>query len=63
KFKLSGGNIKNIVLEAAFFAAEDGSSIGMRHLIRATKREHQKIGRLIHASDFGAYASMVALVE
>lgn len=63
KFKLSGGNIKNIVLEAAFFAAEDNGAIGMRHLIRATKREHQKIGRLIHASDFGNYAAMVAAAE
>jgi SpoVK/Ycf46/Vps4 family AAA+-type ATPase len=63
RFKLSGGNIKNIVLEAAFFAAEEGAPVSMRHLIRATKREHQKIGKLIHASDFGRYASMVGVEE
>jgi SpoVK/Ycf46/Vps4 family AAA+-type ATPase len=61
KFKLSGGNIKNIVLEAAFFAAEEGASIGMSHMIRATRREHQKIGKLIHPSDFGPYAHIVAV--
>jgi SpoVK/Ycf46/Vps4 family AAA+-type ATPase len=59
KFKLSGGNIKNIVLEAAFFAAESGTKISMAHLVKATRREHQKIGRLFHESDFGPYAYMV----
>jgi hypothetical protein len=63
KFKLSGGNIKNIVLESAFFAAEAGTSIGMVHMIRATRREHQKIGKLIHPADFGPYARMVVTEE
>jgi SpoVK/Ycf46/Vps4 family AAA+-type ATPase len=63
RFKLSGGNIKNIVLESAFFAAEEGAPICMRHLIRATKREHQKIGKLIHPSDFGIYAALVVAEE
>ncbi len=63
KFKLSGGNIKNIVLEAAFFAAESGTDITMTHLVRATRREHQKIGKLITASDFGPYASLLAKEE
>lgn len=58
-FKLSGGNIKNIVLESAFYAAEAGASIGMAHLVRATRREHQKIGRLLHIDDFGPYADMI----
>jgi SpoVK/Ycf46/Vps4 family AAA+-type ATPase len=58
KFKLSGGNIKNIVLEAAFFAAESGTKISMAHLVKATRREHQKIGRLFNESDFGPYAHM-----
>jgi SpoVK/Ycf46/Vps4 family AAA+-type ATPase len=63
KFKLSGGNIKNIVLEAAFFAAEAGSSISMGHLVRATRREHQKMGKLFHESDFGPYAHLVKAEE
>ncbi|MBF6612708.1 MAG: ATP-binding protein [Chloroflexi bacterium] len=58
QFKLSGGNIKNIILEAAFFAAEAGTSINMAHLVRATRREHQKIGKLIADSDFGPYAHL-----
>lgn len=59
QLKLSGGNIKNIVLEAAFLAAEAGTAIGMFHLVKATRREHQKIGKLFHDSDFGQYAYML----
>lgn len=59
RFKLSGGNIKNIILEAAFFAAEDNTPISMVHLVRATRREHQKIGKLIADTDFGPYARLI----
>ena len=58
RFKLPGGNIKNIQIAAAFMAAEDGGvigAIGMGHVIRATKRELQKMGRSITAADFGEY--------
>jgi SpoVK/Ycf46/Vps4 family AAA+-type ATPase len=44
-FKLSGGNIKNIVLAAAFLAAEEGQAIAMRHLLRSVRREFQKVGQ------------------
>jgi SpoVK/Ycf46/Vps4 family AAA+-type ATPase len=63
RFKLSGGNIKNIVLEAAFFAADAGTAISMVHLVRAVRREHQKIGKLIHADDFGPYAYLTKVEE
>jgi SpoVK/Ycf46/Vps4 family AAA+-type ATPase len=63
KFKLSGGNIKNIVLEAAFFAADAGTAINMSHLVRALRREHQKIGKLMHESDFGPYVHMLKVGE
>ncbi len=44
--QVSGGNIKNIVLNAAFLAAENGQLIGMEHLIHGTQREFEKIGKL-----------------
>jgi SpoVK/Ycf46/Vps4 family AAA+-type ATPase len=44
-FKLSGGNIKNIALAAAFLAAEEGQPIGMRYLLRSVRRELQKVGQ------------------
>jgi SpoVK/Ycf46/Vps4 family AAA+-type ATPase len=43
--KMAGGNIKNVALGAAFYAAGDGKVIRMPHLIRAARREHQKLGR------------------
>ena len=42
KFPLSGGHIKNIVLAAAFLAAEDGTPISMAHLLRAAVNEMKK---------------------
>ncbi|MEO3872715.1 ATP-binding protein [Nonomuraea sp. B12E4] len=45
RFKLTGGNIRNIVLSAAYQAAAEGCPIGDRHLLHATRREHQKLGR------------------
>jgi AAA+ superfamily predicted ATPase len=47
QFKLSGGNIKNIALAAAFLAAEDGGLVTMAHLLRATRREYQKLGKVL----------------
>ena len=52
QFRVSGGNIKNIALLAAFLAAGEESPLAMRHLIRAARREYQKLGRLVTESDF-----------
>jgi hypothetical protein len=59
KFRLSGGHIRNIALTAAFLAAADGGEIGMAHLVRATRREHQKLGKLISEGDFGPYYGLL----
>ncbi len=55
QFKLAGGSIRNIALLAAYLAAEDGTSIGMNQLIRAVKREYQKMGKLVTEGDFGSW--------
>ncbi|HXH22487.1 MAG TPA: ATP-binding protein [Dehalococcoidia bacterium] len=55
QFRIAGGNIRNIVVLAAFLAASTGEPIGMNHLIQATKREYQKLGRLVTESDFGRW--------
>ena len=47
QFKLSGGNIKNIALAASFLAAEDDQPIAMAHLLQATRREYQKMGKVL----------------
>jgi AAA+ superfamily predicted ATPase len=43
--RLAGGNLKNIALAAAFFAASDGGVIRKEHLSNATRREYQKLGQ------------------
>ena len=58
-FKIAGGNIRNIVLGAAFLAAEDKQPIQMKHLVRAARRELQKMGRLVRELDFGKYYSLI----
>ncbi|MFI5641255.1 AAA family ATPase [Streptomyces goshikiensis] len=46
-FQLTGGSIRNVVLHAAFLAASDGTPIGMPQLIRATRREFQKLDQVM----------------
>ncbi|TFH40178.1 MAG: ATP-binding protein, partial [ANME-2 cluster archaeon] len=59
KFKITGGNIKNIALSAAFLAASNSSIVKIEHLIKATKREFQKMGKLCTSGDFGKYYELV----
>jgi ATP-dependent 26S proteasome regulatory subunit len=59
QFKITGGNIKNIALSAAFLAAQDGGEIKMENIIWATKREFQKLGKLCTESDFAQYFELV----
>lgn len=55
QFRLSGGNIKNIVLGAAFLAAAEDKPVGMDHLLQATRREFQKMGKLWSEAEFNRY--------
>jgi SpoVK/Ycf46/Vps4 family AAA+-type ATPase len=50
QYKLTGGNIRNVALTAAFYLADDGNKINMRLLSRATKREYQKMGKQFYDS-------------
>lgn len=45
-FQIAGGNIRNIVLNAAFLAAQEGGKIEMGHILHGTRREFEKIGKL-----------------
>jgi len=47
RFDFTGGSIKNVALAAAFLAAADGEIVTMTHLLRATQREFQKMGRIL----------------
>lgn len=51
RFKLAGGNIRNIIINAAYLAAANGKKVGMPHLLHSTFRELQKMGRLVKEED------------
>lgn len=44
---VSGGNIRNIALNAAFLAAEAGDPVTMEHILEAAKREYTKLERTL----------------
>ena len=46
ELRLPGGNIRNIVLSAAFLAAENGGAVGMEHILSGARREYEKMGKL-----------------
>ena len=50
-FELSGGEIRNGALAAAYLAAAEGTSIGNRHAYRAAIREMNKAGRVVATDD------------
>ncbi|MFO7536813.1 MAG: ATP-binding protein, partial [Chloroflexota bacterium] len=52
RFRITGGNIRNIILAAAFLAARDEQPMSMSHLFHAARREFQKMGRLIEETLF-----------
>jgi hypothetical protein len=52
RFEIAGGNIRNIALAAAFLAASDGGVVNMAHLLHGTKREFQKMGKVVMQGEF-----------
>ena len=68
QFDLAGGNIRNVTVAAAFLAAEQSSAppngkpkncITMEHLIIATSRELQKMGKLPSRAGFREYYDVI----
>ena len=60
QFTISGGDIQNVALDAAFLAAQDGQVVTMEHLVNAMARQLAKQGRLLSASDFKQYHTLLA---
>ncbi|AFY37914.1 AAA ATPase central domain protein [[Leptolyngbya] sp. PCC 7376] len=55
QFELTGANIKNVALTAAFYAADNKTEITMSAIIFALKREYQKMGQILRDKDLGKY--------
>ncbi|BAY24867.1 AAA ATPase central domain-containing protein [Calothrix sp. NIES-2100] len=54
QFNLAGGSIHNIVLNAAFMAANVGTAVTMAIALAATRMEYRKLERAINEADFRA---------
>ena len=53
RFELSGGNIRNICVSAAYSAAANEHIVTMEYLVHSTAQEYRKLGRLCTAYEFG----------
>lgn len=58
-FPLTGGNIRNVAVTAAYLAAEDASVLTMECLVRGVQIEYRKLGRLCSEKEFGPYHDLV----
>jgi SpoVK/Ycf46/Vps4 family AAA+-type ATPase len=56
KIELSGGYIKNIILNSLFLAAKEGDSINMKHILQSTSNEYLKLGKMVTPGEFERYA-------
>lgn len=66
RFELSGGNIRNVVVDACYRALADGRErVGMRDLGASVAREYQKMSRSVTRGEFGRFyeAAMQDVVE
>ncbi len=59
RFRISGGNVRNICLAGAYLAAAADRPLRMADLIHGTAREYQKLGRLCVEAEFGPWYHLV----
>jgi len=52
RLNLTGGNIHNVALNAAFLAAQQGTSVTMPLVLQAARAEFRKLDRPINEADF-----------
>ena len=57
QFTFAGGDIRNVVLDAAYMAAQERGSIGMRHFLSAVARQFAKRGKVPTIADFREHFS------
>jgi AAA+ superfamily predicted ATPase len=55
RLNITGGSIRNIALNAAFMAAEDGNSVRMDHIKHAAEDEYNKLGRTMSQVETGEW--------
>jgi ATP-dependent 26S proteasome regulatory subunit len=63
QFQLAGGDIRNIALDAAFLAAQDGRVVTMKQLVQAMARQMMKQGKITSPTDFKQYHALIGQGE
>src|SRR5690606_32328466 len=63
RMEVSGGQIKNIVLAAAFMAAAERKPISMSHLVRASGQELRKTGKIFVKEIFSPYSEDLGVIH
>jgi len=59
QFAITGGDIRNVALDAAFMAAQDGKVLTMKQLVKAMARQLAKQGRVPSPVEFKQYHSAI----
>ena len=57
RLSVTGGSIRNIALNAAFLAAEEGGQVSMNHIRHAAEDEYNKLGRGMSSAEIGNWPS------
>jgi SpoVK/Ycf46/Vps4 family AAA+-type ATPase len=55
RLNVAGGAIRNVALNAAFYAAAEGAPVRMAHLLRAARAEYDKLQRPLTAAEVGGW--------
>ncbi len=55
RVRLSGGEIRSVALNAAFYGAEEDSAVAMRHIMRAIRAQYKKTNRVYNEGDLKPY--------
>jgi ATPase family associated with various cellular activities (AAA) len=55
RLNITGGNIRNIVLNAAFLAADEGEPVQMKHLLRSAQGEYTKLEKTLTDVEVGGW--------
>jgi hypothetical protein len=54
RLNVAGGVIRNIAMQAAFFAADEGEPVGMPHILQAARVEYAKLDKPLTSSEAAA---------
>lgn len=55
RLNVTGGNIRNIALNAAFLAADSEEPVQMKHILRAARTEYIKLEKSLTETEIGGW--------